>query len=125
MVTPTFPNVASLRQWRTEVGKVLVAFGGQADMAEIPWLAEVSSPGRTLESLADSGAARFRVMDLKLSTVLTGIIRNSQTARPLYDDLMVRELAASLRGSMLKGRQIMFMILEFFKTNRQMQFMYR
>jgi hypothetical protein len=63
-------------------------------------------------------------MDLKLSTVLTGVIRNATTARTLYDDLMVREASASMNGSMLKGRQTMFMILEFFKTNRQTQFMY-
>ena len=106
------------------MGKILVSFGGHADLAEIPWISEVSGPGRTFQSLANSGPTRFHVMDLKLSTVLTGVIRNATAARTLYDDLMVREASVSMNGSMLKGRQIMFMILEFFKTNRQMQFMY-
>ena len=40
----------------------------------------------------------------------------------LYHDLMAKEQAAALKGSMLKGRQIMFASSS--KTNRRMEFLY-
>ena len=59
-------------------------------------------------------------MDLKLSTVLMVLIKGTVAARILYDDITVREQEAVKANSMLKGRQILFMVVTFFKTNRQM-----
>ena len=85
---------------------------------------EAWTPGQTFDALANSGKERCCFMDLKLSAVLTTMIKGTPAARVLYDDITVREQEAAKANSMLKGRQILFMVLIFFKTNRQMEFVY-
>ena len=63
-------------------------------------------------------------MDLKLSTVLTIMIKATASARTLYDDLSVREHDTAQKNTILKGRQAMLTLLQYFRTNRQMEFVY-
>ena len=63
-------------------------------------------------------------MDLKLSSVLTIMIKGAQAAHILYDDSTVREQEAVCKNAMVKGRQLLFTIVAFFETNRQMEFVY-
>jgi hypothetical protein len=111
---PPVPSITSLRSWRQEVGKLLVAASPRNDTREIKWLHEVLQDGQTFAALADSGEARFHSLDLRLSAALSNCIRNAPSARALHDDLLVKEEQAQSAGTMLRGRQVLFMINEFF-----------
>ena len=86
-------------------------------MKETPWLAEAMPASQTFDALANSGLARFNMLGLRLSGAFTGIIRAEARARSLLDDLTVQKERAQERGAIVKGRQILFMIYAFFKTN--------
>ena len=43
------PTVPNLPQWKLEVGKRLVTYGGYADQAEMKWVGEVWANGQTLQ----------------------------------------------------------------------------
>ena len=105
MALPPFPSITTLMQWKIDVGKCLVAFGGRTDQKELKWVAEKWAPGQTFETLADSGRERFHYMDLKLSAVLTLMVRPTPSARMLYGDLTVREHEhdAAQKSTTLKG----------------------
>ena len=117
---PPFPTITNLRSWRHEVGKILAAASGNNDTREVAWANEVLDEKHTFEALADSGEPRFRTLDLRLSAALTACVRNAPTARALHDDLLVKEEKAHAAGTMLRGRQILFMLNEFFKTSVHM-----
>ena len=63
-------------------------------------------------------------MDVKMSAHLTGMLRNTQAARPLYQDLLVKQHAAAEKMQVVKGRQVLFMINAFFSTNKHNDFVY-
>ena len=47
--------IGTLTQWKIDVGKNFVTYGGRTDQAELKWVAEAWAPGQTFEALADSG----------------------------------------------------------------------
>ena len=106
------------------MAKNLVTAGGYHDTREVAWVKEVTQDGQTFAALANSGEARFHSLDLRLSTALTLIIRNAPNARALHDDLLVKEEQAQAAGTILRGRQILFLMYESFKTNTHMALLY-
>ena len=85
------------------------------DLAELTWWAEINDESATFDSLHDSGRARFRTLDLKLSAALGVMLkqaRNQVTERVHFEEIQYFD-----RGEMLKGRQIAWLIIQNFKTN--------
>jgi hypothetical protein len=89
LTLPAFPTVATLRNWKLEVASILVAHSIRLDGREVGWVQESWKPGQTFEALADSVLTRFHSMGFKMPAHLTGMLRNTQAARSLYQDLLV------------------------------------
>ena len=106
-----------------QLGKNLVAASHRHDAAEIGWLSECKD--KSFEDLADSGPSRFAKLDLKLSANLMEAIRGSPDAINFLNDLSILEEAAHAQNAIIKGRQIVRLILEHFQTDRHLDSMWQ
>ena len=106
---------------------------GFSDELEIAWLAECSS--KAFEELNQSGWAsrspplpfdtldRWRKLDFALAKALHGILKQSKES--LTEDVILKTRECAQSNSILKGRQIVWMMLDYFKTNRTLQEQYK
>ena len=120
---PNFPTLPNLTQWRIQISKNLVTAGGHLDLREITWWGEIGLAENTFETLADSGDQRFLSLDLKLSTALGSMLKTANNS--VTQDVNLKETIATGKGTMLKGRQIAWLILKHFQTNPQLGVMYQ
>ena len=116
VTVPKFPTLASLNGWTIQLAQNLVQAGGRNDCEEVDWLNKVIEPGSSIDSLADSGQTKFKSLDLKLAAALSAVVRDGGPEN-LIDDLAEMNREAMSKGSMMKGRQIVWMIYNHFKTN--------
>ena len=120
---PAFPTLPSLTQWRIQIAKNLVTASGRLGLREITWRGEVGLAENNFETLAASGERRFLGLDLKLSTALGSMLK--QANNPVTQGGNLRENLATNQGTMLKGRQIAWLVLKHFRTNPQLGVMYQ
>ena len=122
---PAFPTLPSLTQRRIQISKNLVTASGRLDQREITRWGEIGFAEDNFETLADSdsGERRFLGLDLKLSTALGSMLKQANS--PVTQDVNVRENLATNQGTMLKGRQIAWLVLKHFQTNPQVGAMYQ
>ena len=74
------------------------------------------------DELADSGSTRSKRLDIMLASVVGRAVYKS--SEPLKDDLVLAQREAYDKIVVIIGRQIIWMILDFFKTNRSLQEQY-
>ncbi|WP_288992754.1 hypothetical protein, partial [uncultured Marinobacter sp.] len=123
VVCPPFPSGTQLLAWRIQVAKNLAAASGRWDHKEIRWFfLQGSGEGVTFDSLHDSGELRFRSLDIKLSTSMGKVVRAGPVS--LAAELQLKEQQAVLKGTMVMGRQIAFLIYQYYQTNPDMDFTY-
>ena len=115
---PKWPHVAQLPQWLIQLGKNLVNISPYNDCAEITWLQEVKD--KSFEELADSGANRFKKMDLKMATEMQSTYKDADGALRLMQEIQILDEDTTNKGGMLKDRQYTKLILEHFKTDRSL-----
>ena len=120
---PNFPTLPSLTQWHIQIAKNLATASGNLDLREITWRGEIGLAENNIETLADSGERRFLGLDLKLSTALGSMLKTANN--PVTQDANLRENIATNKGTMLKGRQIAWLVLKHFQTNPQLGVMYQ
>ena len=88
------------------------------DFEEIKWMTTCFKAGMKFEDFEDSGDERFSGLDMKLGTALTAILQAAgDKARAIIDLLQVKEECIWLEGKLVKGRQILWLINEHFRTS--------
>ena len=92
----------------------------QAPEATITWFNEVNN--KSFEELADSGGEEWVRFDIKLGNMLSNTIRQAKMS--LTDDLQFHSEAATRANTILKGRQIAWMMMDFNKTNKNLTTVY-
>ncbi|MFM7989752.1 MAG: hypothetical protein ACKPKO_61610, partial [Candidatus Fonsibacter sp.] len=65
---------------------------------------------------------RWRRLDFSLSRALQGMIKSS--GEPLSEDVALKAREYQQRSMILRGRQIIWMMIDYFKTNRSLQEQY-
>ena len=119
---PAFPTPANLVNWRIQVGETLCAASAHNDFAEISWFKEATLDNATFEGLADSGASRFRSLDLKLAASMNNMIKSANADFLL--SVTLKKQDAELEGKMLTGRQIAWLIYKYYQNNPNLQQMF-
>ena len=99
----------------------LIAASSHADTLEIAWLAEAKT--KTFEELGDSSgagwaAARFHHLDANMATA---IIRTLSKEAQLRTRVQREENKLVKLNRIIKGRQVVWMIYDWFKTKPHMQ----
>ncbi len=117
ITVPKFPSAATVKNWMMSLGYNLTTAGGYVDKRELEWLHEAQE--MTFEQLADGGCDRMRKCDMTLGKALIGLVNG--TNEPLKNDLIVTQSKLWQDKQILSGRQVVKMILDYFKTHRDLQ----
>ena len=116
LVCPSFPQYGDMKNWMTQLKRNVVAVAPYTDMIEIVWLNECLT--KTFAELADAGSPRMKRLDLVLSKCLAVVIHKS--GEQLSEDVFLADRDSADRDQILGGRQMVWMMLDFFKTHRSM-----
>ena len=108
---PDFPSPETYRSWKISMRETVRAASDQPDEA-FKWLLEVYTKEATLESLRATG--KFLTLDTKLLAALSKIVKGELGRRILNH----KEVEAS-KGHAVRGRQVLLMFEQFFKTNEE------
>ncbi len=117
MTVPKFPTLVQLTNYGVALSTGLISASCLKDCAEIVWLNETRS--LTYEQLADSGLKRYEPPDVKLALALSISLKDSSNGEcsQLYQELLENQRVVNIKGTVTKGRQIYWMILNFHKPN--------
>ncbi|MFM7982398.1 MAG: hypothetical protein ACKPKO_24065, partial [Candidatus Fonsibacter sp.] len=103
-----------------------------SDELEVAWLAECTQ--QMFDELAMSSRSvqapnpndnidRWRKLDFALARGIHNILRQSKEA--LTEDVVLEAREMSQNSTILKGRRIVWMMLDYFKTNKTLQEQYK
>ena len=115
---PALPKPGKVDQWLQHIAESLVRSGGYSDDKELAWLFEVKTA--TAESLAIlSSSSRFQKADIALAAKVESVIMKSEAS--LRQQMQLRKVALQrTEFRILKGRELIWMVLDFFKLNKDM-----
>ena len=121
IVVPPWPKSHDLDGWKSQLlSNVLSACADSDQDAWIAWLSESFKINPSIEKMSDSGGSRFSTIDVKLANALNAMITSSgDSGREvgLEIKVMTLDLARSSPPKVMKGRQIIAMILESFRSS--------
>ena len=106
---PGFPNPESYRSWKISVREAVRAASDRPDEA-FNWVQEVYEKSASIESLRHTG--KFITLDTKILNALS-VVAKGELNRQIIN-YKESEAAASRA---VRGRQVLFMFEQFFKTN--------
>ena len=113
------PTIAQLAAWRAYVKAALVEASGRKDETPIiQWIQCTEVEGTRHEDFEESGDG-FETLDRKLAAALIRVIKG-ELGRKVH----LESQKMHLRGKVLKGRQVYWMILSTFRTNPNMGVVY-
>ena len=121
IVVPPWPKSHDLDGWKSQLlSNVLSACADSDQDAWIAWLSESFKINPGIEKMSDSGGSRFSTIDVKLANALNAMITSSgDSGREVGMEIkvMTLDLARSSPPKVMKGRQIIAMILESFRSS--------
>ena len=98
------PTALGLPAWKRAMRTCVIASCSRPEKAR-DFLFEVESESATFESLACDDSARTRTIDARLAEALMRIIKGDLARR-----LAVQSEAAAMQGTLLSGRQILYLL---------------
>ena len=120
VVVPPFPTVTHLDSWMSQcLANVLSACADPNQEEWMKWLSPAFRPNPDIEALNDSGHKKFRGIDVKLGVAMSAMLRaGSDKAAELYLEVnrKANDYVRSYDGKIIKGRQIIAMMYESFRT---------
>ena len=96
--------------------------GGRSDEAEIGWWSEILAEGSKFEDFAVETDPRFTTLSLKLTSSLVQCIK--EVNKTLAAKVASLEDEAMNRGTLLKGRQLGWLVHNWFRLHPDMKQLY-
>ena len=117
-LTGKFPTIARLRTWKTEFMSRVAAASFRGDDLVVTWLQDVEDPAHDLETLrGDPPSYPWPLLNRFVRDALSALSGHGEfanvLARKTNDELRVHK-------QMLNGRQIYWLLLQFFQTGDAM-----
>ena len=120
VAVPPFPMVTHLDNWMAQcMANVLSACADPNQEEWMRWLSPAFRPHADIEGLNDSGHKKFKSIDVKFGVAMTAMRRaGSDKAAELYLEVnrKANDYVRSYEGKIIKGRQIIAMMYESFRT---------
>ena len=124
---PPFPDIASLATWKSTLYTACLEASNVTDPGPVVrWLQAVEEPRSTFDSFIESGRG-FARLDYRLAAALKrvcGVSSAPMACKELYKAISREENLAIQHRRVLTGRQILWMILQTFKTNADLGVVY-
>ena len=110
---PPFPEINQLSPWRTKLMNNVAVASRNPDYSRVTqWLAETWSD-TSFEQLGSSSGMELVTLDLKLASAMTAMMHTAGEKAKRFRDRVNLKMAG---GDIIKGRQIVWMLLDSFKT---------
>lgn len=123
IAVPSWPKSHDLDSWKSQLlSNILSACADSDQDAWISWLGEAYNIYPDIDGMGDSGGSRFATIDVKLANALNAMISTSgDSGREVGLEIKVKTLdfARCSPPKVMKGRQIVAMILESFRSSTQ------
>ena len=120
---PSFPKGGEMTNWIYSLGTGVVAAGFYGDGLEVTWIRECWTKSfDQLESSDLDGAKeqiRWKRLDFSISRALQGMVKSS--GESLSEDVTLKAREYAHKKRILRGRQIIWMMIDYFKTSRSLQ----
>ena len=119
MEVPAFPDITKLLPWKSNLRRLILVAAGNPDYTRVlRWIDDAWKVGATFEELDDPGGHQFVMLDMKLANgMVTMMHKAGDRAKRFRDKVNLRmEEASRGGGNVLKGRQMVWMLLDSFKT---------
>jgi hypothetical protein len=125
VAVPPFPNAITLYTWKTNLARAVVVAAGNPDYAKVTnWINKIWSSD-TMEALDDPGEDVFVMLDFKLAEGMEHMLhKGGEKSKRVMKEVHLKMEEASRKGSILKGRQIAWMIAESFKTHDRSELLF-
>ena len=107
----TFPDALPHQMWREAVSEDVIAASGRPDEAQ-RWMMASEGRDTTYADMADSG--EFLTLDMKLAAALS-----AQALGEIGRQPSLRKAEEKKRGNMVKGRQLLFLVGQYYNTNEE------
>ena len=128
VAVPPFPKVLNLDAWKAATTtNVLAACADPHQEDWVRWLQEAYKPFPDIEKLNDSGGVRYNSIDVKLASAMISILKGAGDGA---NDLSLNvnlKTNAYIRGNqftIVKGRQIIALMMENFRTRDRIDMIY-
>ena len=116
---PVFPDITKLNPWKSNLRRFILVAAGNPDYTRVlRWIDDTWKDGATFQELDDPGGHQFVMLDMKLANgMVTMMQKAGDRAKRFRDKVNLRmEEASRGGGNVLKGRQMVWMLLDLFKT---------
>ena len=126
MFVPSYPAITTLLAWQTSLLAAVVTASGEREYYLVAkWIGKSFDKALKFEDLADSEHGRFVTLDMKLCTRMTLMIINAgHSAKELKDLINAKMEEAMKIHEIIKGRQVVHMLLAHFKTFDNSEMLY-
>ena len=115
---PPWPHVAQLERWLSLLISLILQATRYCDSLEIGWTLEVKK--FTFEALAEAGTQRMQMLDKTLKGALRCILP-PDLKKEVQD---MENTSLRTLQTALSGRQILWLILDYFRVNGHMDTLY-
>eukprot|EP00969_Alexandrium_andersonii_P029399 1283943-Alexandrium_andersonii.AAC.1 len=123
LVAPPLPNRGMINPWLKNLAQNMAQTSGFFDEKELPWIAEIKERLDVREPQAAETTARFRKADVQLAMAVEDVInKSSETLK--YDVQMAKNMAMDNEHRTLRGREVVWMVIDYFKTHKSLQTFY-
>jgi hypothetical protein len=118
VIVPAYPNALTLYTWKTSLMRAVVVAADKADYdGVIKWICQSWQVDK-VSDLDSPGAAEYVMLDFKLAEGMDKMLTNGgEKSKRLKQKVDLQMEAATREGKILKGRQIVWMVCESFKTH--------
>ena len=131
ITVPSFPKILHVDNWKAQVtAAVLGACGDTNQEPWIKWLYERYKPRPDIEGLNDSGGLKYSSIDLKLANAVMSMLKaGGDECYDLCTEVITKSNRcmrgnAEGRYTVIKGRQIIAMMMESFRARDRLDLVY-
>ena len=129
VVVPPYPKIMNLESWQSQlITGILAACADPDHDTWIQWINQALLPKPDIENLNFSGGTRFNSIDIKLANAMLGMLKQAsaieEASELLIEVTQKTNLYIKARSGVIKGRQIVAMLMESFRTRDRTDVIY-
>ena len=115
---PSYPEITKLITWKSSLTRAVVIAANNPDLQGVTkWIHAAWAEGQTYEALGSLASNQYMTIDMKLAQgMMIMASRAGDKAKRFRDKTNLKTEEATRNATLVTGRQLVFMLLESFKT---------